>query len=260
MIQINRTNIPKVLFENQEEWTAYIVNLIKQYGGYKNIPKKEKEDAVNKYRHQEIKDAVINITRGKCVFCESYIEAIDYTNIEHFYPKSVYPKLTFQWSNLFPACRKCNIPKTDRDTKKEPIVHPVLDNGEDYFSYKDLKIEVHPSAPDPNKAKNTIDFCKLDRLTLVRQHSEILISFYDVELGLKEIMEEYNDLVQNAGKLKRVWKIWESMDNLKNQIKPKEPHAGFLRYVVKHSEVIKDAVNVIMKHRNDLNIKAYKLY
>ncbi|MDM8552202.1 retron system putative HNH endonuclease, partial [Desulfobacterales bacterium HSG2] len=140
MIKIKRNEIPSILQENQQVWTNELYYLINEYGNYKNIPKKEKNKAVNQYRHRSIAEAVISLTNGKCVFCESYIENVDYTNIEHFYPKSLYPKFTFKWSNLFPACRKCNIKKGDNDTKNQyPIVHPENDDPEEYFIYKNLK-------------------------------------------------------------------------------------------------------------------------
>ena len=45
---------------------------------------------------------------GKCVYCESKITIVTYGAIEHFFPKSVYPELTFDWENLMLSCDRCN--------------------------------------------------------------------------------------------------------------------------------------------------------
>jgi len=254
MIRVVKKDIPKVLFENQQAWTADLINLIKLYGEYNKIPKKLKNEVVNKYRHNDIKKAVIDITNGKCVFCESPIETVDYTNIEHFHAKSLYPKLTFKWSNLFPACRKCNIPKGNIDTKEILLVHPVLDDAEDFFSYQDLKIEANENAPQIEKAVNTIDKCNLMRISLCRVHSNVMLSFYEVEEKIQYTNDHYNQLTQKARKLEIALKILESVDNLKEQSSYSKPYAGFLRFLIKKSSVIQKSMDIINENRIELRM------
>lgn len=254
MIQVKQKDIPDILQKEQNEWTARLINLVKEYDGYDKIPDNLKNEAVNKYRHKDIKEAVIDTTKGKCIFCEAYIEDVDYPNIEHFFPKSLHPKYTFKWSNLFPACRKCNIPKGNFDTKVEPFIHPQKDNPEDFFTYNELKIQISSSAPDYMKAKNTIDKCKLDRITLCRQHSEILLSFYEVEADIESTITHYSGLKQNARKLESCTNILDSIDNLKMQTKYSKPFAGFLRCVIKNSPIIKSAIDIINSHSKDIGI------
>lgn len=254
MIRISKRDIPEILQQHQLEWTASLVNLVKQYDGYDKIPEGIKREAVNKYRHAEIKKAVIEMTEGKCVFCESYIEDVDYTNIEHFYPKSLYPKFTFKWSNLFPACRKCNILKDNFDTKINSFIHPLNDNGEEFFEYDNLKIMISRTAPDRQKAFNTIDKCNLDRITLCRQHSEILLTFYDVENAIEKEIKHYNKLTRSKEKIKSCMNILDSVDNLKSQTRSNMPFSGFLRFVIKRSSVVSDAINIINIHRNEIGL------
>lgn len=254
MIQVIKKDIPDILQQHQHEWTVRLVNLVKEYNGYDKIPEKLKDEAVNRYRHEEIKEAVIGITKGKCIFCESFIEDVDYPNIEHFFPKSLYPKYTFKWSNLFPSCRKCNIPKDNFDTKREPFIHPVEDNGEDYFIYEELKIQISSTAPDKQKALNTIKKCNLDRITLCRQHSEIMLSFYEVEAEINKTIKHYNGLKQSASKIKTCIQILESIDNLKMQTKQTSHFAGFLRFIIKNSTIINLAINIINFHSQDIGL------
>jgi uncharacterized protein (TIGR02646 family) len=62
----------------------------------------------NKYRHDQVKNVLVNIFHGKCAYCESKITVVTYGAIEHFFPKSAYIDLTFEWSNLLLSCDVCN--------------------------------------------------------------------------------------------------------------------------------------------------------
>jgi energy-coupling factor transporter ATP-binding protein EcfA2 len=55
--------------------------------------------------------ALIKETKGKCMYCESFISAVAPEHIEHYRPKAIYPQLTFDWANLGLACPWCNIKK-----------------------------------------------------------------------------------------------------------------------------------------------------
>jgi hypothetical protein len=63
------------------------------------------------------------------------IEEGKYVEVEHFHPKSLYPDEVVKWDNLLPICKPCNIAKDAHDTKKEPIINPLIDDpkNELYF-------------------------------------------------------------------------------------------------------------------------------
>ena len=63
------------------------------------------------------------------MYCESKITHIDYGDIEHFRPKSKYPNLEFEWSNLGIACVKCNRDyKKDKFDEATPYIDPYGEN------------------------------------------------------------------------------------------------------------------------------------
>lgn len=251
MIKIYQVEIPSVLQRNQHSWTFDLLHSINEYGGYSLIPENIKNVLVNKYREEEIKDAVRLTTNGKCSFCESIIETVDYINIEHFYPKSIFPKYTFKWSNLVPACRKCNIPKDNYNTKDNPFINPVKDNPEDFFYYKDLRIE---ALNNNLKASNTKDICDLNRIDLIRQRSEILINFYSTENNIHEYNERYDGLTQNAAKVRVANNLLSSIQNLNDVGNYYKSYAGFFRYLVNNSTIIKKSIEIINLHCNDLQL------
>lgn len=53
--------------------------------------------------------------------------------IDHFYPKSIYPFLAMSFYNLIPCCQTCNRTKKDRDAFNERLVSPY---DIDYNKYK----------------------------------------------------------------------------------------------------------------------------
>lgn len=90
MIKLNRLPSPVVLRDNCTAWTKNLMALVDKYGGYNKIPAKEKEPALRFYRHEDIKQTLKASTHGKCAFCEGIPDETGYSEVEHFYPKSLY--------------------------------------------------------------------------------------------------------------------------------------------------------------------------
>lgn len=104
MIPVTRISEPRVLAKNAARWLEALESI-------KSNNKATKTDinkAQNKYSHPQVKEALVKMFNGKCAYCESKIIVVTYGAIEHFYPKSQYPDLTFTWENLLLSCDKCN--------------------------------------------------------------------------------------------------------------------------------------------------------
>lgn len=99
MIRVKRGRAPDVLTRNRAQWLKDLQRA--------RTPEARKQ-VLERYRHKEVKDALITRFHGKCAYCESFIRHIDYGHIEHYRPKAKYPKLAFTWSNLVLACGVCN--------------------------------------------------------------------------------------------------------------------------------------------------------
>src|SRR5262249_50709268 len=82
----------------------------------------------NRYRQKSIKIAVIDETHGKCLYCESKMLATSPGEIEHIIPKSIYPELTFVWTNLSLSCGDCNRKKSAHTGNLDPLLNPYVDN------------------------------------------------------------------------------------------------------------------------------------
>jgi len=122
MIKLSRPQEPQILQSNKSSWTSELITAIATYKGYSNIPNSEKERIFAKYNHPAIKSVLFASSNLKCGFCECIPSDGGNIEIEHFYPKSRYPNLTFEWGNYLPACRKCNGTKLSHDTGIEPLI------------------------------------------------------------------------------------------------------------------------------------------
>ena len=177
--------------------------------------------------------------------------------IEHYHPKSKTPNETFDWDNLFIGCTLCNTPKSDFDTSKEPFIHPVADNPEDYLTFDDLMyIPKASSGPTYQKARNVIDHCKLERIPLTRKHAEIQFAFMANREALNKKLDLYKSRKNDKSKLQDAADILTSLIDLNKEASDDAEYAGYMRFLLRKYDVIKSAVAVIDAHKDELGIPA----
>jgi hypothetical protein len=88
---------------------------------------------VTNYKYPENKEALVSASFGKCMYCESYIQNVYFGDVEHIKPKSKYPELEFEWTNLGFVCAKCNGNKKDRFDDSTPYVNPYEENPDEFI-------------------------------------------------------------------------------------------------------------------------------
>jgi uncharacterized protein (TIGR02646 family) len=86
---------PQVLIECKDAWDAKVAENATEYNK-------------NKYRHPEIKEALLSETYHKCAYCESKMGHNCAGDIEHKIPKAKRPDLIFNWNNMTISCNECN--------------------------------------------------------------------------------------------------------------------------------------------------------
>ncbi|MEG9325150.1 HNH endonuclease [Bacillus cereus group sp. BC251] len=93
------------------------------------------------WKKDYIAESLMKMTNNKCVFCECRLgEEGKYMEVEHFYPKSLYPSKVIFWGNLFPICSRCNKAKGDHDTQLYPIINPCLNNPKAHLYFENYSI------------------------------------------------------------------------------------------------------------------------
>lgn len=211
----------KIILADKKEMEKYII-LYKEYlnkNGFElksiEILQKEKKrikvlkelvslykyyDSFRKEWNSKIVDAVNTRT---CLYCNrEYI--INYNDssklkttaeLDHFYPRSLYPFLSISFFNLIPSCKTCNSKfKGDKDTFKEEILYPYKENLNENMDFKlkidnvdfineKSKFDLYIEAKN-DKAKETKELFKLE--ILYQEHKDIV-------LELIQKAEIYND-------------------------------------------------------------------
>lgn len=134
MISALRTTCPRVLSDKASRWQAELNAA---------STKSQEEKALNRYRHPQVKEALVEMFHGKCAYCESKITHIDFGHIEHYLPKSGPRRrrdLVFDWNNLLLACGICNGSRfkgCKSPTRQEggPYINPCIDDPSTHFDF-----------------------------------------------------------------------------------------------------------------------------
>lgn len=120
------------------------------YDDYLSKVKIEKQKNKQKFKEEKKYHAyklVENLGIKTCPYCNrSYISFVKNDEkktrpqLDHFYPKAIYPFLACSFYNLIPSCSACNHMKSDDDSYKDEkdgnLVHPYNVKDSDFtFSY-----------------------------------------------------------------------------------------------------------------------------
>ena len=134
------------------------------------------------YSNKHVKDLLKHAYHDKCAFCEQKIE----TAIEHFRPKTKYPWLAVEWSNLLPVCSKCDGHRRGKfeirgiDVTVENLSNdPMILNADSDILVDEDTLLIHPEVDSPEnhiffdfsgnavgrteKGRYTIDVFRLNR-------------------------------------------------------------------------------------------------
>lgn len=197
-------------------------------------PSKEAEVDENIYGHVDVKNALNQLQKGICCYCESRYNHTTYGDIEHFRPKKGYMQdekdtlhkpgyywLAHKWSNLMYACELCNrtykknyFPLKDSTKRFNPDVcdisqeEPLLINPyeevhpESHLTFVGTQIQALTT-----QGKASIKYYGLDRKEL----DEPRLGVYNDIIAFMDVLT----LVEGADKVK------QAEEKLKERIKSK---------------------------------------
>jgi uncharacterized protein (TIGR02646 family) len=163
LIKIKKGEMPQILKDNSAAWTATFLSKI-------SSGEKPSDSEATKYRHPQVKAALLIETNGKCAYCESKLLHIHHGDVEHIFPKSLSPSLRFDWNNLTIACEVCNQKKSDLDPQAEFIIDPYNIDPKDHLRFFGAVISSLGTA----YGKNTTSLLALNRAELVERRKEKL--------------------------------------------------------------------------------------
>jgi uncharacterized protein (TIGR02646 family) len=225
VISVRRTLQPKVLKKNANQW----LSKLQEISGNPLSTKQQRENAQNKYRHNQIKDALAKMFHGKCVYCESKITVVTYGAIEHFKPKGLYPDLTFDWNNLLLSCDICN------DAGHKGTKFPIDDIGHP------LLLDPTDGITDPN---NHLDFSwdsvtGLSSIYGLDERGKAVETIFDLNgrNGRQDLIVYRSKYIKKLFALLRLAQTGdrEAIDLLHEACRPTEEYSAFsLKYIFPH--------------------------
>jgi len=193
MITLLKSAKPQVLVDNEEQWAAALT---------KEVPTAAQK---TRYRHPQIKTALVAETNGKCAYCESKLLHIHHGDVEHIYPKSLASEKTFEWQNLTLACEICNQNKSNKDPLFEHIIDPYLVNPSEHLLF--VGSLLYPKGT--KEGTNTLTLLDLNRIELVERRNErlkgimaIVYAIYQNDLPLVTRRDIFFDLESNEASAK----------------------------------------------------------
>lgn len=245
MIKLDRGKKPEILNTSQHLWQAALDLSISKYGKYTDIPALEKISLISHYRNDLIKQKLFESSNQKCAFCECKPGEGGNIEVEHFKPKSLYPQLTFEWSNFLPSCRKCNGSKSNHDTGTIPIVNPYDTDPDLFFYYEDIRIK---PIDDNSIAKNTITVCSLNSVRLMRPRGEILSSLHSFAEAIENAMEEYKTCSSSTQQKNRLRRIAESIEIIEKLAHQEEKYSGFCKSYLNRCSIYESAKKLVAEN------------
>lgn len=196
MISLAKGDVPAVLVENEEQWTAEFAAFQR---GDDGVP----DAAARRYAHQDIREALRIETKKKCAYCGSRIEHVDYVHIEHILPKGRRPELVCKWENLTLACKRCNTSKGEYYEPACELINPYRDEIPAHLVFAGPFV-AHRSA---DRGRVTVSQMDLNRPELMAQRKEAIENVQRVldllntqgDGPVKEALEDELDELVNAG-------------------------------------------------------------
>ncbi|ELQ6046419.1 hypothetical protein R2200_002023 [Cronobacter malonaticus] len=230
MIKLDKCPEPNYLATRAVQWTTNLNNAVNLYGSYDAIPKKEKDSLTEHYRHQHIKDALFPTSFNKCAFCECIPEdGGNFIQIEHYFPKSIYPSLCFSWDNFLPSCNKCNLAKSILDTVATPIINPYVDEPSQYLYVSLLKLKTLNGS---QLGSDTIKELKLNSSRHINARRDLLADIEKLTERLQDKIDEFNHANTQRLRDNRLGELQELLEELDFFMRPDQPYSFFCKQII----------------------------
>lgn len=203
----------------------------------------EKDIAV--WRKKYIKDALYNMSNGKCCFCETLLgEEGKFMQVEHFHPKNKYKEEVVVWENLLPCCNRCNGNKGTHDTYEEPILDPTIFNPKEHFYFKNFRYKAKDEI-----GKRTIEVMYLnDTEGLVNPRYKIGNAIQEKMDDILEMAIRFDENVNKPTRNKN--RIINGVKDILREAQPSSQYSALVATVIFEDENYQLIKDIIIK--NDL--------
>ncbi len=212
-----------------------------------NAPVPTDADSVQEsiYKADDVRHQLEIDQHYKCAYCECYLP-LQYHDVEHYRPKSLYYWLGHNWENLMYSCERCNrsykkcqfplaqgsvrarSPQDDLTLEHPLIVNPTTDEPSVHIKFnKYMAVGVTPEGEKTIEVFHLNDSTECPELIDNRKQ---LYDLYKLELDkikeLEQLLALPNQTQQTIDKLNHAIEL--SNKSLNNMTSPSRPFSGML--------------------------------
>lgn len=141
-----------------------------------------------------IKEALLNMTGYKCAYSEVLLQENScYMEVEHFYPKSLYPEKVLEWGNLLPVCKVCNGKKGNIDPNKVSLINPLTEEPLQHLTFQNYLCKPLDAMGENSILYfdlNNLQFSKPRFTQIERNERELSMLADEIEEGLTETAQK----------------------------------------------------------------------
>lgn len=152
----------------------------------------------------KLKPELLKKFDNQCVYCGVKIFEPMMAEIEHFYPKSLYPDLVNNSDNLLIACRACNIIKSNKFPIDEDGNPLLINPAKEKFSDHMIQLDNGYLKGTTEQGQATIDILQLNRDSLIEQRILAMINMKfddNIKLSSTEICKTYQNSIKKINEL-----------------------------------------------------------
>jgi len=154
---------------------------------------------------QEIRTYLERLQSRSCAYCEGSLDELE-QHIDHFRCKARFPKLTFDWSNLYWSCLhddSCGWYKDNKSASYDPnvLIDPCQDDPDHYFRfYADGTIPIRGglSMAEQQRAEETLRVFNLQNQRLNAMRQRAFETYQAIEPGILEALVEFEEYERQA--------------------------------------------------------------
>ncbi len=201
MRNVTRLECPNSLIKHGKQWAR---ELLRDSKNCKKTGSQIPNKHYRRYKSDDITSRLSEMYEGLCCYCEGDPGITGYGEVEHKFPKSIFPQYWYEWENLHWSCRRCNGSKGDQYDPK----HRVLDAAKDnpitrHLHYDRVEVLSLVCRYRTRRGEVTINFTDLNRERLCWARDIIYERTFDIIRDIRNNpISPHNEL--KKGELKRM--------------------------------------------------------
>jgi uncharacterized protein (TIGR02646 family) len=187
------------------------------------------DDTKSPWKAQFIRSALLQMSSGKCAYCEARIdEESKYMEVDHYFCKSRHPTRVVEWTNLIPCCKRCNVNKGAHDVDTQgDLIDPTIDTPANHLILRNYRL----SGRD-EKGDRTIDILYLNETKRVVK-ARFDIGNVVLE-SLEKLMVTANECILDATKNRTISQLQRGFTTLLMETLPSTQYSATAATSIAH--------------------------